>query len=548
MAPLSDKINERIIKKDSILVTIVIFVMIITVFAWQCDDAYHGYAMARNLVEGHGFVYNIGERVCASTAPLYTLIIALGYFLCRYMFPVSLFIDILFSSLAAYIVFKYFCKTSSQVLASGVVMVLSNCFIAYTTSGLENCFLFLLSAVFLKLYYGKEKYNSRILIKMALIISLLAMTRMDAVLIFIPMILYAYLVRRDNVSFTKAVLYGLLGLMPFVMWLAFSTFYYGFPFPNTFYAKLGTGFSRTDYLVRGWEYVYTTLIYDPVVVLTPIFTVLTAVLSRKRPYCMCAIGILIYLAYVISIGGDFMVGRHFTVIFFISLISILWSVNNGGYTGGLNKSFDKIWLIALIMGLLAITVLRPVSRSMLYPYGPIADERDYYFSDTSLIINAIYYAKTGELKVYDAHLYPDYEFADLEASGIHDAYLYTMAAGVTVYHHPDSYLTDRFALGDPILSRLPAIWTEDWRVGHMERDLPAGYDVTIYCGENLIENESLHEYCDIMRLITRGPLFSEGRLIAIVNMNLGKYDYLIEDYAATLDENNRRVDNTSEME
>ena len=43
------------------LITMIAFIMIITAMAWQSDDAYHGYVMAKHLVEGDGLVYNIGE-------------------------------------------------------------------------------------------------------------------------------------------------------------------------------------------------------------------------------------------------------------------------------------------------------------------------------------------------------------------------------------------------------------------------------------------------------------------------------------------------------
>ena len=40
------------------------------------DDAYITFRYARNLIEGHGFVYNPGERVLGTTTPLYTLLMA----------------------------------------------------------------------------------------------------------------------------------------------------------------------------------------------------------------------------------------------------------------------------------------------------------------------------------------------------------------------------------------------------------------------------------------------------------------------------------------
>ena len=45
---------------------LLIFIAVITLLAWQSDDSYHAYIMAKNLVDGNGFVYNIGQRSTAS--------------------------------------------------------------------------------------------------------------------------------------------------------------------------------------------------------------------------------------------------------------------------------------------------------------------------------------------------------------------------------------------------------------------------------------------------------------------------------------------------
>ena len=40
------------------------------------DDAPITYRYAENLAAGHGFVYNIGERILGTSTPLYTLLLA----------------------------------------------------------------------------------------------------------------------------------------------------------------------------------------------------------------------------------------------------------------------------------------------------------------------------------------------------------------------------------------------------------------------------------------------------------------------------------------
>ena len=93
---------------------------------------------------------------------------------------------------------------------------------------------------------------------------------------------------------------------------------------------------------------------------------------------------------------------------------------------------------------------------------------------------------------------------------------------------PAVHSVDRYALADPLLARLPAASVEKWRIGHFERDIPAGYIQSLRTGVNQIQNPNLAEYYEALALITRGPLFSRARLVAIWKMNTGQFDYLLE--------------------
>lgn len=60
------------------------FVLIGLIVAWiavaywcnQCDDAYIFYSYAKNISDGNGYVFNLGEKINATTSPLYTLMLA----------------------------------------------------------------------------------------------------------------------------------------------------------------------------------------------------------------------------------------------------------------------------------------------------------------------------------------------------------------------------------------------------------------------------------------------------------------------------------------
>ncbi|MCR5267286.1 MAG: glycosyltransferase family 39 protein [Lachnospiraceae bacterium] len=515
-----------------------LFICVITALAWQSDDAYHAYVMAKNLVLGNGFVYNVGERVTATTCPLFTLIIAAGYFVFRKMFLVSLLICIVFSAAAYGIVLKHFCRTKQQVIGSFFVLTGSSCFISYTTAGLENCLLFFLAALFLKVYFGKERYGAKDLFVLAILVALIATTRMDAVLLIAPMAVYAYLAKRENVSFIKAVFIGLGGLSPFVIWELFSVFYYGFFVPNTAFVKLGTGIPETEYIKRGIMFFLTSAFCDVLLIAVPLFVIVLSVFAGKWKERYLSIGIVFYLIYVIWVGGDFMLGRHFTVLFFMALITFL-HMQNADFFGHRPKICSSFAAAILVLGLLCNLVSPVITTQYLFGNGnsPIADERAGYFHYTSLFNNTLSYLKTGKLVLRDAWNEAGIdEFRQWEQPGG----ILRMVSGISMYYNSDLYLNDQYALGDPFLSKLPAVLEENWRIGHMWREVPEGYYESAYTNENHVEDPNLHQYLDVIRLITRGELTDPERIRAIVDINLGKYDYLIENYQKTLDENNMR--------
>lgn len=522
-------------------VSLVIFICIITLLAWQSDDAYHAYIMAKNLIDGNGFVYNIGERATASSCPLFTLVVAVGYWVIRDMFIVSLLICVVFSALAYSIITRNFCTTKKQVIIAFLTLTGSSAFVSYSTSGLENSMLFFLAAWFMKVYFSRNRFSKRQLFGLAILVSAIAMTRMDAVLLFAPMAVYAYLMRRnDRIRFAKMVLIGILGLLPFVLWEAFATFYFGFPVPNTAYAKLGTDIGLIEYIKRGMKYYLNALLCDSIVIIVPTFSVIVAVAVKKARYIWCMAGVVLYGLYLLYIGGDFMMGRHFTVMFMMSLICYLEIMNQELPTQGAGSGFRKAYVVVMAACLVFSMTSSVITSQFLFGStfsSPISDERAGYFGKASLFNNLISKITTGEYCIRDT--WNEQGIKELRDAG-YSGGIIENCPGISRYYNQDMYLNDTYALGDPFLSKLPAVKEDNWRIGHMWREAPRGYNETILYGENVIENPDLKEYYEIIRLITRGDLFDSNRLKAIIDINLGRYDYLIDNYRNTLDENCRQ--------
>ena len=523
--------NEFAQKKQLVIsrwIFIVVYLIIIILCAWQSDDAYHGYAMSKNLADGYGLVYNIGERVNASTCPLYTILIAIAYKITGEMYFTSLAVGIGLSIAAVGLVFWKFCKTFWDVIIT-FLLLCSLSFVSFTTSGLENSLLYLLCTLFVLVVFSKETYSSKDLFVLAFLSGLIATTRMDNILIYLPILVWIFFIHPKNISMLRSTLIGFAGVLPFILWELFSLFYYGFPFPNTVYAKLGTGIVLGDYIKKGIEYFIKTGSCDLAVVMVPIFAVLAVFVIKNLKYRLIAAGIFLYMLYILRIGGDFMLGRHFTVIFLMSICILLKCYNE------IKPKYSYLWrsgfsiaCICFMMYSSAVGYLIPRDFIWGGRYGSdVADERAWYYPNTGLPHNIISLVTNGTLSVPNTWSFEEVD--NLRAQGITRA-IVSWAPGIIKFYNPDLYLGDAYCLGDPLLARLPAIPKvgDNWRVGHTSRALPQGYAESIKNDTNEIINPKLRQYYDVIRLITRGELFDLDRLKAIVDINLGKYDYLLD--------------------
>ena len=529
------------------IICFIIVLEIILSQSWVADDAFHSFIMARNLAEGNGFVYNIGERVLAVTNPFYTIFISILYFFTKEMYLTSIISQTIISCFAIFIVCKFFVKGGYQYIFTCMLFLFSPSFIVYCTSGLENCVLFLLSGVLIHIVLHNREFSLKKLLLIAFLVSLIAGTRMDAVLFFIPIVVYVFLFKRSkDISFLKAFAIGLTGLSPFIIWELFSLFYYGLLVPNTAVAKLNTGFSKLWYLERGIQYTVVTFLNDIFVVIVPLVSIILSIVSKKRKLVLVASGVFLYFLYLIYIGGDFMCGRHFTVMYYISVILLLEFLNTKKIIN-LNKKLCFSGLV--IMYVYSFLLMSFCGRSYLINKtcyenpnsltglkgAMISDEHTWY-KIFSLKSNISFYRNNGKFidEYYNhddiAKYIPDFKDDQL---GFRQE---GMELGYRIYiynsFHDRKYFTDEIGLQDPLVThfKLKSYKKSDFRVGHIYRATPDDFAESVYYQKNLIKDKSLHKYYDKLLEITRGDLFSMKRIKTIINFNLGKYEYLIDNY------------------
>jgi len=508
------RIDSKLAATALVMALLAIYALIILRNAWVGDDAYITFRAVDNFVNGFGLRWNIDERVQTYTHPLWLFAMTAVYVFTREAFYTSIFLSVAVS-LAAVAVVAFKAARSTAAACLGIaVLALSKGFVDYSTSGLENPLSHLLIAVFFWLYYKTEDSETSPWL-LSLVAALMALSRMDIILLTLPALGCVFWKNRSLCT-VKGIA---LGFSPFILWEAFSFFYYGFLFPNTAYSKLNTGIPWHDLVGQGLYYLWNSIMVDPITLTVIAGAVIAAAISRRERHVMVGIGILLYLTYVIRIGGCFMTGRLLTAPLLCAVIAL--------------SQFRPTWRPKLLVpAAAAILILGLISGySPVYTtsdYGGeterytfargIADERGWYFPSSSL------------LNIDPYGTMPNHRYVERgrRASG---PVIATITLGYYGYFAPrQTHIVDAYGLADPLLSRLPVRTDVPWRIGHFERIEPEGYYETLLSGENQIADPKLAEYYSAIAFVTRGSLFDFRRILTAVKLNLGIYDDLIRSY------------------
>ncbi len=483
--------------------------------AWMGDDAYITLRTVDNFVNGYGLVWNVGERVQVYTHPLWMFLISAFYAFTREGYFTTLILSLIISTAAAVCLIFLSAENRFSGLPGLFVLTLSGAYLDYSTSGLENPLFNLLLVLFAWVLFKQQPTPKRLL-RLSFIASLGAVTRLDGLLLFLPALIYSFW----QVRSWKNLVLLLFGQVPLIAWELFSVIYYGFPFPNTAYAKLNTTLSSIDLLTQGLRYFRYTWLNDPWTLIAILCGFGAVFLIRKRRQAVCiALGVLFYLAYVSIIGGDFMGGRFFTapVVMSAILISSLQ----------IRALKPVVWIGFFISGILLGSLasvppwksVPPVFKLDLQENFGVVDERLVYYYDNGLFSDTPRYRLPANRYRYDWVLL-------LPEGGKVFA---TESVGIRGYYAgPEYYIVDKNALCDPFLSRLVFIPPVEWRIGHFERGLPPGYLDTVISGKDHFEDAEMGEYYQNLTAITRGNIWSSKRWVSIIKMNLGMYDHLLQ--------------------
>jgi len=487
--------------------------------AWMCDDAFITLRTVDNFVQGYGLVWNIGERVQAYTHPLWMFLLSAFYAFTREPYFTTLAISMVLSLATVVLLLWTSHRHLLILLLIGIISIGSKAFADYSTSGLENPLAHLLLVSFFILCLRQPLHQRHVLL-LGTLAGLIMLNRLDHGLLVIPALLAAAIQLPRRAAVTLLTAAG----APVAGWLLFSLVYYGFPFPNTFYAKQTLGIPRIEYLERGVGYVVDTAVVDGVTLLGITFAVGWAVWRRSALTLLAAAaGILLYVLYVVWIGGDFMGGRMFSAPLVASL-AVLASAKP-------TSCRHPIAILAVLFTTALVLLNRPYLTSPEPLRGAFTGSIEQAFLSRppigglySIVDERQFYSRLWLLPIMQGQFKPEQH--PWASQGIfsreNKGYFFVRGPiGMFGYYAgQQAYIIDELALSDAFLARIGLLSIPDnWRIAHVPRPMPEGYLLTKFTGENKISNPEARDFYNQLQAVISGPIFDLKRFKYIFSIN-----------------------------
>ncbi|HSS98679.1 MAG TPA: hypothetical protein VLK33_16710, partial [Terriglobales bacterium] len=537
--------KETLLLRAAAIATMLVSGWLVLSRAWFTDDAYFSFRSIDNFINGYGLTWNVTERVQAYTHPLWVLLLSAFYFFTHEIYLTTIIISLALALAVIGVIYRQ-SENKWQALAAIGLLSLSTAYVDYSTSGLENPLTHFLLIVFLFVFLQKKSPSK--LIWMSLLAALAAVNRLDTVLFYAPALVYEWWQQGDRWRATGQVA---LGFIPLAAWEIFSVIYYGFPFPNTYYAKAQNYVALGEEIWAGLNYFLFTLKFDPLTWVVIVSAFITALWQRTKLAIAIMLGVLLYLLYILQIGGDFMGGRFLSAAYLASVFVLLYFLFP-------KLTVKKHWVLIPITLVLSFVASSPTY--FLYArdfqtarWNGVVDERMVYYATDFLRIEDLHDFNSGRrynllnkvaffVKSFTRgslfRLEAENDWIDLgrdiraqaEAEG--SLTLPQGANGFTGYYAgPNAYIVNNLALTDGLLARVPPVYNPNWRSGHFKRLTPAGYLEAEAGAQAGLDDLTLDAYFQKIRSVIEGPLFTNNRWQAIWELNTHKFDDLLPGYS-----------------
>jgi len=383
---------------------------------YTVDDAFISFRYARNLVHGWGLVFNQGERVEGYTNFLWVLLTAIPE---MFGFSTEMFAKVvgLVCSVGTLVVISWPTNGLSPAVRwiPAAFLATSPSFVVWSVSGLETAlFGLLLTLGILRVAWSAE--NGKTDQVAAVLLALACLARPEGVLIVTTVAaIYSVLALRRVLAWSSWLKWCLTVLAIFLPYYLWRYAYYGYPLPNTFYAKVGFGGSQFS---RG-------LLYLKSFILASGFWTIGWILGlrwNRRPRFSAIIGstLVVFITYIVLVGGDGLPMYRF----FAPIVGLLYLLLLGlGVDGFFKRWGERNWAMRAGVTVLAISFFWNAHAAVFGP-GYRSVQKDIKEIWTWKVIGGWFRqnaARSESLAVIPAGALPYYsELRSLDMLGLND--------------------------------------------------------------------------------------------------------------------------------
>lgn len=320
------------------LILVFLFLALI-VIAWSNrfiqDDAFISFRYADNFAHGKGLVWNEGERVEGYTNFLWTLIVSIPHFLNLDPVSFSFVTGLILFALSVYFTYRLSANllhSKHAALLTVLFLGTNHSFSSYATGGLETqlqtC-LFVACVFLLFDSVAKGAWSRVRVCLLSVLLSLALFTRLDSALlaaIVLPVALFHIWTKEDSKARKPLLTLFLFAPLTVLVggWLIWKMRFYGSLLPNTFYVKVAS----LNSLKRGVIYVYLFFHSYWLVLFPFVFLIVGKSLFHKnnRAWLLLSLLTVIWLSYVVAVGGDFMEFRFIVPVLPFIFLQIVWLI------------------------------------------------------------------------------------------------------------------------------------------------------------------------------------------------------------------------------
>ena len=304
------------------------------------DDAYISYRYARSLAAGDGLVFNPGERVEGYSNLLFVLVLAPAFLLVRDSAVHGVAVALSAACAAgAVVVFHRRIRERHGAAVAGwacLAFAASPALWLWTASGMETALVLLLQvALWAEVTEAPPRPPSRL----AVLVVLLVLARADGFVGAALAVLFLALRRDPRLRAAALALAATMGALS-----AWRLAYYGWPLPNTYYAKVSGPLAER---IAGALRQLGDLAWMGLLPVLVVLALAAAASVRARRVAFEPLFALGWLAYWVYVGGD-VFGERFLVVLLPLALAVLAGAAGQGRRAAARAGIAAVVLFQLV--------------------------------------------------------------------------------------------------------------------------------------------------------------------------------------------------------